>query len=116
MNSIIANSYIMLIAISYIFLWGRHYWLVHKILNNYMELNYRNEWNKSKEDTGWSRPNWATLYYSKAVYDFVWRSDEIFNDDQINILKQKIKRFIWEFPIFFVAAVIVAVFIIMITN
>ena len=72
-----------------------------------MRINYKNEWEKMKEDTGWYRPKWATIYYSKAVHDFIWRSDESFNDEQIKLLKQKIRRFIWELPLYLVSVVII---------
>jgi len=77
-----------------------------------MTINYKNEWDKMKEDTGWYRPKWATFYYSKAVYDFIWRSEESFNDDQIKFLKQKIRRFIWELPLYLILVVIISLFFI----
>ncbi len=98
----------ILIAMSFIYLWGRHYWLVHTVLNNYMELKHKTKWDKMKEDTGWLRPKWATLYFSQAVFEYIWKSDNNFSDQELNLLKKKIKRFIWELPIYFVAVFISA--------
>jgi hypothetical protein len=62
-----------------------------------MMSHFKNFWEELKEDSRWYRPSWANLYHSKAVHDFIWRSDEDFGDANIRILKQKIKRIIWEF-------------------
>jgi len=74
-------------------------------MNNYMSEKYPNQWNIMKRDTGWYRPTWATLYYTKAIYDFIWRSDEYFADKEILSLKRQIKRFVWELPLFFVVVI-----------
>jgi hypothetical protein len=62
-----------------------------------------------KEDTAWYRPSWATLYYGKAVYEFIWGEKTILNDENIDSIKRKIKRIIWELPIFFVAVVTITI-------
>ncbi len=69
-------------------------------------------WEKMKNDTGWYRPTWATLYYSKAVYDFIWRSDEDLNDPLVRHLRRKIRRFIWELSIFFVGVLLTTILLI----
>ena len=67
---------------------------------------HESEWKKMKTDTGWYRPNWATLYYSKAVYDFIWRSNENFGDESIATQKRIIKRFVWELIFYFIIVVV----------
>jgi hypothetical protein len=70
-----------------------------------MKLHFNDEWSKMKENTGWYRPNWATLYYGKAVYEFIWGKDRLFNDENIDSILRKIKRIIWELPAFFIVVV-----------
>jgi len=60
-------------------------------MNKYMLEKYPTQWNDMKSDTGWHRPTWATLYYTKSVYDFIWRSEEYFADENILSLKKKLK-------------------------
>ena len=93
-------------------MWARHFYLVHIKLNSYMKINYKNEWEKMKDDTGWYRPKWATIYYSRAVYKFIWKSDENFNDVKINILKRKIRRFVWELPLYLLVVAIITILLI----
>jgi hypothetical protein len=71
-----------------------------------MDTNHKDEWEKMMEDTGWLRPKWATFYYSNAVYVFIWKSDESFGDEYISFLKRKIKRIIWELPLYFVSVIV----------
>ncbi len=77
-------------------------------MNKYMLEKYPAQWSDMKSDTGWYRPTWATLYYTNAVYDFIWRSEEYFADENVLSLKRKIKRFIWELPLFFIGAIFLA--------
>lgn len=58
-----------------------------------------------KRNSGWYRPSWANLYYSKAVYEFLWKTDECFHDATICILKRKIRNVMRELLIFFTAFV-----------
>lgn len=39
---------------------------------------------------------------SKAIYKFVWCSNEYFGDNNISIQRLRIRRIIWELPLFFV--------------
>jgi len=98
----IAQLYILLIVLIFIYIWAKHFYLVHVILNNYMKTKYGNEWDNMKNDTSWYRPPWATLYFSKSIYDFIWKSDFDFKDKNLMILKKRIKRIGLELPIFFI--------------
>lgn len=108
----IAQIYILIVVLFFIFIWLKHFYLVHFKLNSYMNLNFKNEWDKMKENTGWYRPSWATLYFSKAIHEFIWKTDTNFNDKNISLIKHKIKKIIWELPVFFISVVIVTVFVI----
>ena len=105
--------YIWFVGIAFIIIWARHVYLVHYKLNKYMTQNHGNIWETMKHDTGWYRPNWATLYYSKAVYDFIWKSSETYGDDYLTVLKKEIKRFIWELPLYFVAVILITYLLIL---
>ena len=72
-----------------------------------MKINFKDEWLRMKEDTGWYRPSWATLYYSKAVYEFIWGKALTINDENIDSIKLKIKRIVWELPILFISVMII---------
>jgi hypothetical protein len=52
---------------------------------------------------------------TKAVYNFIWRSSECFGDNNILLQRRRIRRFIWELPLFFVV-VILATLIFTITS
>lgn len=106
------HIFLVLIASLYVFIWFRHYYLIHCKMNKYMLEKYPSQWNDMKHDKGWYRPTWATLYYTKAVYDFIWRSEEYFADENVFLLKKKIKRFIWELPLFFVGAIFLSFFLV----
>ncbi len=113
MKAFAAYAYIATIAIIWVFLLGRHYYLIHIKFNAYMLEHHEAEWKKMKQDlTGWYRmPSW-TLYYTKAVYDFIWRSDENLGDQAIALLKKRIRRFLFELPLFFFIVVFVTLVLI----
>jgi hypothetical protein len=104
-KDMVGYIYLVVIASIFIFIWIRHYYLIHFKMNSYMSAKYSTQWNEMKRDTGWYRPAWATLYYTKAIYDFIWRSEESYDDDNIISLRKEIKRFIWELPLFFVSVI-----------
>ena len=99
------HIYLILVGFWFVYIWINHYYLIHFKMNNYMLKKYPTYWNKMKSDTSWYRPTWATLYYTKAIYDFIWRSEEYFADNNIFFLKRKIKRIIWELPLFFIVVI-----------
>ena len=101
----------VVVALSFISIWARHYWLIRS-LGKYMDAFHKSKWREMMEDTGWFRPTWTTLYYSKAVYDFIWRSADTLGDDNICVFKKRIKRFIWELPLFFFIVTIVSALLI----
>ena len=98
----LAQIYILTIFITFVIIWLKHFYLVHFRLNSYMKMHFNDEWSKMKEDPGWYRPSWATLYYGKGVYEFIWGKDRPFNDENIEFIVRKIKRIIWELPAFIV--------------
>lgn len=112
MNSMFGQVYILVVAAMFLTIWMKHYWLIRFVLNKHMSNCHKLVWQKMKDDTGWYRPNWATLYFSKAVYDFIWRSEESFGDANIPVLRRRIKRIIWELPLFFGAIPLLTVLLI----
>lgn len=102
-----AQLYIIIIAALFLTIWIRHYYLIHFVLDNYMSANYPKIWSNMKEDTGWYRPSWATIYYTKAIYRFIWKSDDYFGDKNLKLLKPKIKKIVWELPLYFVSVIII---------
>jgi len=105
----IAPIYIFVVAIAFVFIWTRHFYLVHFKLNQYMLKNHKFEWNKMKEDTSLYRLPWMNLYYTKAVYNFIWRSVETYGDENIHMQRLKICRFRWELPLYFVLVMVVTI-------
>ena len=108
-----SQIYMSFITASFIALCLRHYYLIHIKLDRYMHSNHRIKWEKMKKDTGWYRPSWATLYYSKAVYDFIWHSDESFGDQTVVFQKRVIRRVILELASFFVIVIVLTLSLIL---
>lgn len=109
---ILVHVYVGIVLMSFMFIWARHFYLIHIKLNRYMLLRHPSEWKAMKENLGWYRPQWATLYYSKAVYDFIWRSGEDFGDENVSRLKRMIKAFIRELPIYFLSVTFITLLLI----
>ena len=105
----IAPIYIFVVTIAFVFLWVRHFYLIHFKLNRYMLKHHEFEWKKMKEDTSLSRLPWMNLYYTKAVSNFIWRSDEGYGDENIHLQRLRIRRFSWELPLYFVLVIGVTV-------
>jgi len=116
MNGTFVIIYVFVVFSVFVFIWFKHSWLIHVSLNNHMKTYHNNTWQKMKDDTGWYRPTWATLYFSKAVYDFIWRSEESFGDTSIPVLRKRIKKVIWELPLFFIATTLLTIMLIMILE
>jgi hypothetical protein len=57
-----------------------------------MSEKYSSEWADMKQDTGWYRPTWATFYYTKSIYNFIWKSEENYNDN--NLLLPRLSDFL----------------------
>lgn len=111
MKFIFGQIYIVVVMLSFISIWARHYWLIRS-LGAYMVEFHKSNWQKMMENTSWLRPTWATLYYSKAVYDFIWKSADTLGDDNIDIFRKKIKRIMWELSLFFFIVTIVSALLI----
>jgi hypothetical protein len=97
--------YLWLLPISFVALWLRHVYLVHVKFNRYMREHWGLQWKRMKEDTTLYRLSWMNLYFTKAAYDFIWRSDETYGDENIASQRKVMRRFIWELPLYFLAAV-----------
>ena len=111
MKAIVAYTYIATIAIIWVFLWVRHFYLIH-LMNTYMLAYHEAEWNKMKKNlTGWYRMPSLTPYYTKAIYDYIWRSDENYGDQNITLQKGRIRRVVWELPLYFFAVLVLTVFL-----
>ncbi|MBA3011590.1 MAG: hypothetical protein FP812_15345 [Desulfobacula sp.] len=104
----IAPFFIIAVGVAFVFLWARHYYLVHFKLNRYMLKHHEFEWKKMKQDTSWGRAPWMNFYYTKKVYNFIWRSTENYGDKNIHLQKLVIRRFLWELPLYFVVVIGVA--------
>lgn len=104
---IMAGLYIGSVLTVFVLIWIRHYHLIVFRFGRYMSDRHPAVWKAMIEDAGWYRPQWATLYYSKAVYDFIWRSEEDFGEKDIAELKKKIRAIIWELPLYFVAVAVI---------
>jgi hypothetical protein len=73
--------------------------------------HHESEWKAIKEE----HPNWFRIepwpsslmftFYSRAVYKFIWRSEESFGDQVILRQRRKIRRIIWELPLYFVVLI-----------
>lgn len=112
----IGAFYIVVVVMIFILLWARHFYFVRIKLSNYMKENYSHNWHKMLNDTSWYSPSWANLYYTKSVYDFIWRKDESFNEYSDDIflrdIKKSIRRFAWELPLFFLFVFLLTLFLI----
>jgi hypothetical protein len=113
-----AYIYLFALAISFVVIWVRHFYLVYK-LNIFMLEHHGSEWKTIKEE----HPNWFGIepwpssvmftFYSRAAYKFIWRSEESFGDQAILRLRRKIRRFIWELPLYFVVLIASTLFLIL---
>ncbi len=66
-----------------------------------------------KEDTGWYAPTWANLYFTKAVYDFIWKAHETFGDEEVTRLRHRIRSIIWELLLFLISVPVVTFLLIL---
>lgn len=66
-TAVIAQLFMFCAGLGLVVLWARHIYLVHFKFNDYMMSNYKIEWEKMKNDTGWYTPSWATLCYRHPV-------------------------------------------------
>jgi hypothetical protein len=113
-----AYIYLFAVAISFVAIWVRHFYLVYK-LNIFMLEHHESEWKTTKEE----HPNWFGIeswpssvmftFYSRAAYNFIWRSEESFGDQAILRQRRKIRRFIWELPLYFVMLIAATLFLIL---
>jgi len=67
-----------------------------------MMRHHRDSWEKMKEDTSLYRLPGMNLYYTKAVYDFIWNSEEDYGDTQVALQGKSIRRLLWELPFYLV--------------
>ncbi len=115
---IIAHIYAIVVATSFVMLWVRHFYLVYKFYIYILKHHY-SEWQIIKLEN----PNWLGIepwpssvrftFYSRAVYNFVWRSQETFEDQSIFFLRRRIRRFILELPLYFVVVIATTLFLIL---
>ena len=108
----VGNIILIFYMFCFVFLWIRHFYLVHIKLNKYMNKYHFSKWSVMKNDTGWYRPVWASFYFSKGIYGFVWKSEEDFNDVNIVKLRKSIKLFVWELVLFFGGTVLTSILLI----
>lgn len=114
---IIVQIYMIAVAICYVLLWIRHFRFVYKLYIYVLE-HHMSEWKIIKREY----PNWLGLeawpssamftFYSRAVYNFVWRSEETFGDPYILSLRRRIRRFVWELPLYFVVVTVTALLLV----
>ncbi len=79
----------------------RHHYLVHYKFKKYMSANHNEKWHLMMQERGWlPAPTWSNTYFTKAIYDFIWRSEENYGDPNIDFLRKQIRRFILELPLF----------------
>ena len=115
-----AYLFLFLVPASFVFLWVRHFYLVYK-LNVFMMKYHRENWENFKNQN----PNWLEMepwpsllmftFYSRGPYKFIWHSQESYGDHSIVIQRRRIKRFIWELPLWFIA-VVAATILLMLTG
>jgi hypothetical protein len=115
---VVAYLFVFLVAASWVFLWVRHFYLVYK-LNVFLMKYHQEDWESFKRQN----PNWLEMEpwpssliftcYSRAPYNFIWRSRESYGDQSIVVQRQRIRRFVWELPLWFVAVVAVIVLLIL---
>lgn len=91
---IVGYAYLLVVLASFVLLWGRHAYLIHIRLNKYMMRHHRESWEKMKEDTSLYRLPWMNFYYTKAVYDFIWNSEEDYGDASCFAKKEYPKVFV----------------------
>jgi len=112
-----AYIFLIIVPISFILLWIRHFHLVYK-LNIFLMRHHRASWDAFKG----RNPNWFGMepwpsalvftFYSRAAYNFIWRSEESYGDQSIILQKRRIRRFVWELPMYFVAVMAAAALLI----
>lgn len=102
---VLPEIYIILMIAGWVFLWARHIYLVRYKMNRYMMDHYKDDWKAMKDHPQWYERRMAGIYYSKAVKDFIWKSDIDYGDKNVRILKHKIKRIMLEFSIYVVVLI-----------
>jgi len=87
----------------------KHFYIFNRMFSPYMDKHHAEEWARMKDDTGWFRPQYASFYHSKAIYDFIWNSSETFGDNNIGAYRKKMKTIAWEIPVAFVMGMLIVV-------
>ena len=108
--------FLLFILFCWIFPCAKHYFFVRYRFNKYMTLHHKVEWIKMKRDLGLYYPAKMHFYYSKPASDFIWKSNEDFEDKNIQQLRCKIKRIRWEFPLWLVLSILTIVLSIWMGN
>lgn len=105
----IATVYIILMALVFALIFFRHCYLVRVKLFGLIKAKHGDEWKNFISDTGWYSPSWTSLYGTKAFHDFIWKSNVDYGDDDINILRKKIKSIIWQLPAFILIVIFLTI-------
>jgi len=107
-----AQYYIFFVISLFIFIMLRHVYLLRIKLTRILKKNHMVEWDKIEDDTGWLTPTWSSIYRTKAFYDFVWHSNDDLNDNEIKVVRKKLKRIVYELIIAFITIMFVTVLLI----
>jgi hypothetical protein len=101
MNESMTPIIIFVLAAGWIFVLIRHGFLVRFPFRKHMSKNHPVEWESLKNDSNWTA-TWIHPYYSQAVYNFIWRSQDNFNDPIVEKYKKQIRWSGWHIPLYFI--------------
>lgn len=96
MVHMLSYVYFFCVVVLFVFIGVKHIYVFQRQFDPYMCRHHTGRWEAMKSGFVWK------LYHTKAIYDFVWKSDEAFNDDNIVEYRNKLRRIAWEIPLFFV--------------
>ena len=108
-----AYTYLFMVLALFLLLWLRHVYLVYK-LNTFLLKYHKREWEDfRKQNPSWLRmESWpsslAFTFYSRAAYNFTWRSKETHGNQAIDAQRRRIRRFVWELPGYLIVVMLVA--------
>ena len=96
MVHILSCLYFFIVVALFVFIGAKHVYVFQRQFEPHMVRHHADRWEAMKSGFVWK------FYHTKAIYDFVWKSDEAFNDEDIVAYRKKLRRIALEIPLFFV--------------
>ena len=100
MNKSLIISIVFAIATGWIFVLIRHCYLIRFPFQKYMSKKHPDKWEPMKNNSNWTA-TWIHPYFSQAVYNFIWKSKDNFNDPIVKAFKKRIRWSGWHIPLYF---------------